>query len=479
VWAGLAAIVPRFATPVVMITLARLLTPEDYGVVAIATLLLALLGVLQQMGLGQAVVQVSERLEQAASTAFWVTLVMSALLYAVLWLAAPTVASFFHEPRSLAVLRVLGVQLLVGGSCVIPTALLQRRLAFRTLFFTQSLPALLPFAISIPMAAGGAGYWALVTGAITGSVMGAALVWTQVRWRPRLAIDFELLPRLLRFGAFVLLEALIGWAVMYLDNVVLGHRLAAHDLGVYVLAFSLATAAVAMTSSGITAIALPAFSRLQHDLSRVRAAYLQALGLVMAFATPAALGLALIGEPLAQALYGPRWRGLGTVLSILALYAGIGQLWSINADVYKAIGRPEVTPRVYACVAPFLLVVFFVAAPFGVVIFSAVRVGASCATAILHVWTARRVLGLPRGYVLRVMRGPALAGMAMVVVVGLARWLLPSAGPGALTTLVLLGITSYVAALRLAEPTLVAGVYHDFMHLLGHSRSAPVNSPSQ
>jgi O-antigen/teichoic acid export membrane protein len=230
-----------------------------------------------------------------------------------------------------------------------------------------------------------------------------------------------------------------------------------------VLGFNLSVAVVSTATCGVTTIALPIFSRIQSDRPRVRSVYMQALKFQMSVAIPVALGLALVGPEVVRRVYGPRWEGLGSVVAALALYAGIGQLWAINTEVYKAIGRADITPKVYACIAPVLITIFIFAAPYGILFFAIARVAASCLTGTLHITIVRRTLGLPKGFLLRLLRAPLAAGAAMAAsIIGLHR-ALGSVGDtwAGIGVAILVGASVYVIAIAAFDRQFMLSVLAD------------------
>jgi O-antigen/teichoic acid export membrane protein len=417
-WALLSNLLPRLVTPILLIILGRLLLPEDYGVVSIASLILALLTLFQQSGLLPAIVQRKEMVEESANQAFWLSLGFAGLIYIMIWFLAPVVASIYAEPRVTPVLRVLSLQLFISSFAMPQQALLTRDLRFKKLFWVQLFTSLAPYAISIPLALFKFGYWALAAGMLTGSLVNVILMWSQGRWRPRFTFNLGLMTRLFNFGKFVLMESLLGWLLVYFDNAVVGKVLGVKALGVYALGFQLATLAIAIPISAVTGIALPLFSRLQNNPSELRDAYLNGTRMIAYYGIPAGVGLFLVAELLVKVIYGQKWEGLGMTLSILAIYTGFSYLFTLNSDAFRAIGRPDVTPKLYLIIVPYMLLVFTLSAPYGLYVFCWARATVVLFSAPLHAFFAIKYLDLPKAYLLDVLKNPLIAtgGMAMVII---------------------------------------------------------------
>src|SRR5919198_4964224 len=184
-WSILYNVIPRFVTPFSTMILAALLTPADFGLVAIATFINALSKILVDMGLGKAVIHRQTEVEEAASVSLWLSILLSFALYGLLWIAAPWIALAYHNDKVTNVVRVAAIFLPVGGLATIPKALLRRSMEFQKLFWVNSSFLILQAIASVILAFAGLGYWALIYGELTGLVISTAIVWMMARWRPR------------------------------------------------------------------------------------------------------------------------------------------------------------------------------------------------------------------------------------------------------------------------------------------------------
>jgi PST family polysaccharide transporter len=357
-------------------------------------------------------------------------------------------------------LRICGLQLIVASLGVVQSALLTRRFQFRKLFWINFAPALAPFAVSIPLAMHGAGYWALVGGNLTGSILSTILFWYLGQWRPSWTFNPHLARKMVRFGGFVLLESLLGWLLVYFDNAVVGKIIGMKALGVYSLGFNLAILMIALPLSTITGVALPSFSRLQNDRKSIRDSYLKAMRMVASYAIPAGVGLALVARPAMELIYGQKWEGLGMVLSVLALYSGFGHLWILNSDVFKAIGRPDVILRIYIPVLLIMIPAFIVSARYGLLTFTVTRSCVVLLGAIPHTWFAIRVLDLPRNYLWSTCRAPAISTAIMAICVLFLSFLLGCIPGGianwaSIVAMIGCGVITYAGGLYLIDRGLV------------------------
>lgn len=397
-WALLNSFVPRLLTLVLTTVLARLLTPDDFGLVGIATLVVSLMTMIQQTGLGQALVQRQVQVEEAASVTLWLNLTLSVALYGFLWFLTPLASALYEEPRLVPALRVLGLQLVISASGIVHTSLMARHFRFQKLFLIQTASTTAPFLVAIPVALSGAGYWALIFSSLAGNLVSVSLAWWLERWRPRPVFNVAIARQMLSFGGFVFLEAFLGWMLIYFDNAVVGKVLGTKALGIYALGFNLAVAVVSIPISAVTGLTLSVFSRMQNDSEALKHAYLVGTRLVATYAIPAGVGLALVAEPGARLLFGEHWEGLGTTLSVLALYSGFGHLWVLNSDAFKAIGRPDIMPKLYIPLLAVMIPAYVISAHYGLLTFTIVRSLIVVVSAVPHTWCAVHFISVPKGY---------------------------------------------------------------------------------
>jgi O-antigen/teichoic acid export membrane protein len=463
-WALLSSVPANLTPPLLTLSLAHLLTPGDFGIIGLSIVFVSLLRLIQQAGLGQALIQQRRESAADADAAFWMNLVFAVLLYGVVWIAAPVVASYFSEPRTLEVLRALGLQLPINALGQIHSSILMRRFHYRLLFWIQVASSVAPVVVSIPLALNGWGHWSLIVGMVAGSLVNTALLWKFAGWFPRARFDIPSAGRLIRFSSWVLLETLLAWLSLNLDKVIIARIIGIEALGLYTVAFSIAMAAISIPLGGITSITLPMFSRLSHDKSAFKKTYLESTRVVAAYALPAGVGLAFLSDPVVGAICGEKWAGMSTVLRILALYSGFGHLWAINSDTFKAAGRPDVMPRLYTLQLFVMLPALVASAHWGLVAYTVTRSLVVLIGAFPHTYFAVRTIGVPVTYLWQACRNVTGATAAMSVLLCLTVSMWPFE-PGYVSDWLLLscatiaGTLCYVGALMAIDRTFVNSVF--------------------
>jgi O-antigen/teichoic acid export membrane protein len=291
-----------------MVVLARLLSPQDFGLVGAALVVVGVSTVFSQMGIGPALVQLCILETQHIRVGFTISLAFSLFLGAGVWLLAPSVAAFFHNEELEAILRVLAGVFPLQGLVVVAQALLQRELRFRALATLQTVSYGLGYGlVSIALAGLGWGAWALVAGHF-----GQALVNTSgtLFLRPHsmiLSLEPGKVRELIRFGGGVTLARLANYVANQGDNLVVGRWLGTQALGIYGRAYQLLLAPVTLLGSAIDRVLFPLMARLQNQPERLALAYRRSVVVTAALTLPLSVTLLILAPELVQVLLGSQW----------------------------------------------------------------------------------------------------------------------------------------------------------------------------
>ncbi len=397
-WSALIELISRSIGPVTFVVLARLLSPGDFGLIATAMTAITFSQMFWDAGLSKALVQTREDPREAADVVFWVNLVLGVIVYLIVFIGAPWIAAFFKSPGSAGVLRVLGAQIVIASLTSVQQALFVRDLDFRSLFWIKLSTGLVPAAFSIPLAVVGFGVWALVAGALAGQTLNLVLLWSRSSWRPRIQFRSELARKLFGFGVWAVGESLMSWFMMWGDNVVVGRFLGMHDLGVYRTGWMIVNIVFGLVLNPFLPVLYPMFSRLQDDLPALRSVFGKANRVVMALALPMGVGLLVVGEDIANILFGAKWLGLGMVLSVIGFQQSLSWVVSINSEVYRAISRPDINAKLIFLYTATYLVAYVISAQFGLKAFVYTRLFISLPTIPIHIYLFKRILGVPPTY---------------------------------------------------------------------------------
>jgi PST family polysaccharide transporter len=305
------------------IVMARLLTPADFGVVAMAAPLLALATLLADVGLSQAAIQNRNLSNQQLSFLFWVNLGVTIALASVIIVTAPLVASFYHEPRVAPVVAVLGALMIVAPLGAQHSVLLNRNFAFAKLAAVE-LASLIAGAIAgVAAALGGFGIWSIILNQAVGALVALVLLWLGVRWRPsapKKGATSEV-RQLLHFGANVATFNVFNFLSRNIDNVLIGRAWGEAPLGIYNRAYSLLLLPLNQIMGPISKVALPLLSRIQNEPAPYRIAFWRMLDLALLLTFPVSLFSLVAHQQLINIVLGGKWEAVGPIFGILAVGA--------------------------------------------------------------------------------------------------------------------------------------------------------------
>ncbi len=302
---------------VVSLIVARMLLPEDYGLIAMMSIFIALSTSLIDSGLAQAIIQRRERTERDLTTALIFNVVISVAIYAIIYMCAPLIARFYGVAELTSVARLYSIVLIVNSLTVVQQALIAIDLDFRRQAVATLSGVVVGGALAIWMAWQGFGVWALVAQQITAGVVTALMLWVMSPWRPRGEFSFEALRGLSRFGSRIMLSGVLHLLYTNLYTVIIGRYFAPAAVGLY----NRATTISALPSSNISTIVdralYPVLCRDQGDREAAAQTLLQHLRMVCFVVFPVMVGISLMAAPLVEVLLGERW------LAVVPLLQGV------------------------------------------------------------------------------------------------------------------------------------------------------------
>jgi PST family polysaccharide transporter len=397
--------------------LAALLTPADFGLVAISNLVIALAQIVVQLGLGQTVIQRRTQVEEAASTALWVSLLLSGVLYLSLWVAAPSLAAAYKNAHVVDVIRVAALALPLSSLFAIPSALLRRNMEFRRLFWINSSVLVVSALASVILAVLGAGVWALILGPMVGMTISTALAWRLSSWRPTFKIHGLVLRSMLGFSSWVMVAGFLNWMFLYAGSTIGGLFLGVEGLGVFSLGFTIAIVIPSFLVAAIGDVTYPTFCKMQENPRDIGEDLAKVQSLAGAVLFPVTLGISAIAPLVVHLLYGSKWAGLGTVISVLVIMPGLGHVWSLNETAYQAIGRPDLWTKVSGLSLLVMLPVLWLMGHRGLVAFTLGRFGAGWILPLGNIYLTARILKVGVRGQLKAFGPPLLISLGMFVVV--------------------------------------------------------------
>jgi O-antigen/teichoic acid export membrane protein len=321
--------------------LARLLEPEAFGLVAMSAAALLVLGEFSDLGLPQAAVQRPQITHAQASALFWINATAGLAATLLGGLVAWPLGLFYGDPRVAPIVAALSLGFLVAGLGAQHQALLRRRMRFGTIAAISVVSTAGGVGVGIAAAASGAGAWSLVLLPLATTLLRTTGLWLLAGWMPSRPTRAEGVGAMLRFGGLVTGANLLAALVRAADAVLIGRFVGVAPLGFYTNAKRLLLVPVAQINAPLTAVAIPALSRLQHDPPRFRRFYAAGVAGIAAATSPAVLLAAVLAPEIVRVLLGPGWEDSVPIFQALAPAALLASLNVVTSWVYLPLGRVD------------------------------------------------------------------------------------------------------------------------------------------
>lgn len=445
-WTGGAQVLSQSLHIAIRLLLARLLVPADFGLVAMALVLLSVTSLISDLGLGNALVQRPALEERHRSTAFWFTGAVSLGLFTLFFLSAPLAAWFFEEARVTPVLRALSLTLLLAAPESTYAALLTRRMDFKSLALRQILATGMAGAVGIGAALSGFGVMALVIHALTQAMTSSVLLAWRTGWSPKWQFSRSALHDLWSFGKWVAGARVLNYLNRNVDNLLIGRFLGARALGLYSFSYQAVLLPLVYVARPVAAVSFPALARIQQDRQRCARAYHRTLEMVTLVAWPLA-ALGAVASPAAVPLLaGEQWRAAIPIFQILSGVAALHAFMNLAGTLFEALGQSRVGFRWLVFVVPVNVLGFVLGLPWGPAGVASGLLAAALVLVPLQSLVVTRLiplsfLDLAALFTRGVALAAGVAGGWWLVALGLdpARGLLPLVATGIGTGLIALG----------------------------------------
>lgn len=461
-WSLFALVASKLVSFVALLVLARLLVPDEFGVVAAITTYLAFLEIASDLGVKAVVIYEQERDHSArVQTAFSLNLIVVAAATLIgAGLSWPAAAFFDLQDRHW--LFLLGVlSLTFTGVSNIHDGLLLRELSLGRRVRPQLARGVVQAIVSIALALAGLGATAMVVGVVCGSLAWTVLQWTTTSFRPNFTLDRKIARSMVAYAAGAWLFFVTSWLSIQADVLVVGNQLDTDDLGVYTMAYRLPELLVFNVAWTLSIVAFPALARERaQDGTDVVDSTVGLIGWLALYAFPIAAGLSALGQPIVDVLFSSRWSASGPVLSGVAVAVAMLTVMAPISDAAKAVGKQWSMVVIYALHVPLVVAAVVLASERGPTAVGWASVGATVVFVVGLVSWAHVTLGITASRVIGALSAPVAAALGVVALALPLRLLLSDALPA--TALLLLGTmggaTGAVAGLRLLAPGMLTSV---------------------
>jgi len=414
-WIGGSQLIIQLLRFLATAVLARLLLPSDFGVVGMAVIVTGLVTMVCELGLSAAMVQREELKESHLVTSLWTSLTTGVVLCLATIALSHPIALFFGEAIVRPVVATLSFSFILSSMSTVQRALLQKRMQFKQLAFSQIGGELAFGAVGISLALRGLGVWALVVGILSRHLVQSLLLWLLCPWRPSGPFHWRSFRELFSFGANVLGGQLLNFLGANLDYLIVGRILGATPLGYYTLAFELTMFPRARIASMVTRVAFPAFSAIQRDNPRLRKGYTTMIAYLSLATFPLVVGLFAVAPEFILVIFGTRWTPVILPLQVLCMGGLMASIGTTVGSILKAKGRPDLELKMNLLSVTLLGLAIGIGVRHGIVGVAAAVSLKTLFLAWLFAWITNSLIGLGFMEYLRALQPASIAVAAMLL----------------------------------------------------------------
>lgn len=377
---------------VVSIVLARILAPTDYGTVALMNVFIGILGIFVHCGLGSALIQKKDADDIDFSSVFYAQMMFCIIIYAGLFIAAPFIAGFYGVPDMTAMVRVLGLTLIIAGVKNIQTSYVSRTMQFKRFFFATLGGTIGAAFVGIGMAVAGFGAWALIGQSLFNNTVDTIILWMTVKWRPIKAFSFKKLKGLFSYSWKLLVSSLLDTVYNNLRSLIIGKVYSASDLAYYNRGKSWPNLIVENVNSSIDSVLLPSMASAQDSTETVKAMTRRAIKTSTYVMAPLMMGLAFCGTPLVRLVLTEKWLFCVPFQAIFCITYMFYPIHTANLNAIKAMGRSDLFLKLEIIKKIVGLVALAVTVPISVMAMGYSLLFTSVAGQIINSWPNKKLL---------------------------------------------------------------------------------------
>lgn len=341
-WTFAASVVQRVITFGTTVILARILSPADFGLFALAFVMIDAFGIFKSLGFDSALVRrKGEDIERACNTAFFLIPAMGMILFVILFLFAPIGAKFLNNPQVATIIRTLAVVFVIGTFGKVPQTILYRDMKFKYKSIGEVSAAITYATLALFLALNEFGVWSLVIAYIVKTFVQISIEWYFSGWKPRFEFDKAIAWDMFHFGKYVLAGSMIWFLYSNLDNIVIGKVLGVTMLGYYAIAMNMSNFLNDYLLGKIGGIMYPAYSKIQEDREDIKRVMLKTLRYVSIILFPFSFGLFMFAPDILRLVFGPKWLPVANVLRILAFVGMLRSLGTAIWPIFLARGQSK------------------------------------------------------------------------------------------------------------------------------------------
>ncbi len=404
---------------IVGLVLARLLAPEDYGLIAIVSVFTTFLNVFIDSGMGGALVQKKNADDIDYSSVFYFNVVFSVILYLAFFFASPWFASLYDAPELVPVFRVMGTTFLISGIKNIQIAKIQSSMAFKQFFYANLGGTVISAVVGIAFAYFGFGVWALVAQSLISNLFGAIVLWIAVKWKPKWIFSFKRLKGLLSYGWKMMASSLISTGYSDIWQLIISILYSPTDLAFYNRGNHMPNLVIKNVNSTIDIVLFPAMSKSQDEKEKLKAMTRRSIKTSTYIMAPLLLGLAAVSEPVVKLLLTDKWLPCVPFMQIFCIVYVFYPLTTANHNALKAMGRSDLVLKLEIAKSIFGLAALLVTMKFGVLAIAFGFLVTNLFTQFIKAYPNKKLMGYSYLEQMKDVIPAILLAVFMAIIVGL------------------------------------------------------------
>ncbi len=348
IWSTVTQLVTKLFSPLSNIILARLLTPEIFGIVATVMIIISFTDIFIDTGFSKYLIQHEfhnlEEEKEYTNVAFWTNLAVAFMLWMLIIIFQHPIATIAGNSSLDYVIAITCIQLPINALSSIQSALYSRSFKYKDIFKIRVVSAIIPILVTIPLAYLGLRHWSIIIGSTSGIIFSTALLTIKSDWRPSLLYRLKILKEMLSFSSWSILEGFFIWLTTWVDIIVIGNVFSDYYLGLYMTSYNMVNALMSLITSAITPVLFAALSRMQNDKILFYFTFLKYQKMIAYFLLPIGIGIFLYRDIATNIILGKNWMEASNIIGIFALTTAIKiTLVNLNSEALKAIGQPKLS----------------------------------------------------------------------------------------------------------------------------------------
>lgn len=365
-WSAIDKIAVQAGQFIIGVILARLLMPEDFGLIGMLSVFIAISNSFINSGMGSGLIQKKDRSDVDFSTVFVFNFIVSVFFYFILYISAPLISDFYSSPKLVDITRVLSLNIIITSLAIVQRTKLTINIDFKTHAVVNIISVIAGGLSALLLALSGWGVWALVAQNIVGSLAAVISIWYLSKWKPSIRFSKDSFNKLFGFGSKILISSIYSQTLNNINAIAIGRVYSSSELGYYSRAKTFSDTSSGVVSSVLDQVTFPILASLQNEQDRMVTVFRRIIKMISFFIFPIMVLISLLADPLIRILLGEKWLPVIVLLQWLSFARVLYPLHAVNMNILKAIGRSDLFLKVDLFQFPKTLVIMIITIPLGV-----------------------------------------------------------------------------------------------------------------